>query len=133
MPAVQKPHWSAWLRRNACCSTPSRSRRRREAFDGPELATIDLRSEREARPRQHAVDDNSAGATDAVLAADMGAGRAQLVAQKIGEQHARLRLALDRLAVERETDGMALICLKTGHCSTSPIRSRPIMRTRSRR
>ncbi len=107
MPAVQKPHWSAWLRRNACCSTPSRSADGARPFDRLELAAIDLRGEREAGPRQHAVDDNSAGAADAVLAADMGAGRAQLVTQEIGQQHARLGLALDRLAVEREADGMA--------------------------
>src|SRR3954471_3897438 len=85
--------------------------RGREPFDRLEIATIDLRREREAGPGQHAVDDDGAGAAEAVLAADMRTGCAKLVAQEIGEQHARLRLALDGLAVECETDGMADIGL----------------------
>ena len=51
--------------------------------------------------------DNGAGAADAMLAADMRAGGAELMAQEIGQQHARLGLALDGLAVEREANGMA--------------------------
>ena len=38
----------------------------------------------------------------------MGAGHAQIVAQEIGQQHARLGLGLDGAAVEREAHAMTL-------------------------
>ena len=51
-----------------------------------------------------AVDEHRAGAADAVLAADMGAGEAELVAEEIGEEQADADVALDRLAVHGERD-----------------------------
>ncbi len=133
MPAVQKPHWSAWFRLNAACRTPRRSGRGREALDGPHLAAVDLHGEREAGARGLAVDIDGAGAAHAVFAADMGAGRPDLMPQEIGQQHPRLGFAGAWLAVEREADGMPAAGLQAAHCSTSRTRSRPIMRTRSRR
>ena len=72
------------------------ARLRRQAFDGAQSAAIGLHRERQAGARRHAVDLDRAGAADAVLAADMGAGRAEHVAQEVGQQHARLGVALDR-------------------------------------
>ena len=50
------------------------ARRRREAFDGADVRAVRLHRERQAGARRHAVDLDRAGAADAVLAADMGAG-----------------------------------------------------------
>ena len=105
----------------------------REAFHRPDLAAVDLHGEREAGARRLAVDDDRAGAADAVLAADMGAGCADLVAQEIGQQQPRFGLARARAAVQREANGMSLASRPSAHCRTSRTRSRPIMRTRSRR
>ena len=70
---------------------------------------------------------DGAGAADAVLAADMRAGRAELVAQEIGQQHARLGLAFDGAAVEREADADgAAPAFRRVIAATSSIRSRPI-------
>ena len=67
--------------------------RRRQAFHGPDLAAVDLRGKRQAGPRRLAVDDDGAGAAHPMFAADIGAGRADLMAQEIGQQQPRLRLA----------------------------------------
>ena len=56
---------------------------------------LGLHREHQAGARRHAVDLHGAGAADAVLAADMGAGGAEDVAQEIAEQQARLGLGLD--------------------------------------
>src|SRR5476651_227140 len=48
--------------------------RRGQALDGANFATVDLRREREARTGKTAVDLDGAGAADAMLTADMGAG-----------------------------------------------------------
>ena len=46
--------------------------------------------EQQAGPHRGAVDQDRAGAADAVLAADVGAGQPQVVAQGVGEQPARV-------------------------------------------
>src|SRR6202035_5968333 len=108
-------------------------RRRRQAFHGSDLTTVDLHREREAGARRLAVDADGAGAAHAVFAADMRPGRADLMPQEVGQQQPRLRLAGARFAVQGEADGMPPAGLQSAHCSTSRTRSRPIMRTRSRR
>ncbi len=65
---------------------------RGERFHGAHLAAFGLDRKRQARARGDAVDQHRAGAADAVLAADMGAGGAERVAEEIAEQHARLGL-----------------------------------------
>src|SRR5271170_2402559 len=76
------------------------ARRRREAFHGPDIATVDLHGERQAGARRRAVDADGAGAANAVLAADMGAGHSELMPQEIGQQQPRLDLAGAWLAVQ---------------------------------
>ncbi len=77
---------------------------RRQALDGRELApsacTASIRHERTAP----AVHQHRAGAADAVLAADVGAGERQLAAQEVDERRARLDLGFVRGAVHRHTD-----------------------------
>ena len=51
----------------------------------------------------------------------MRAGSAELVAQEIGEQHARLRLGLVRAAVHRQAHRVARIGAQARHCASSII------------
>src|SRR5579871_3361853 len=105
--------------------------RGRQALDGADFGAVDLRREREARAREPAVDLHGAGAADAVLAADMGAGEAERVAQEIGQQHARL--GLERAAVDREADAVTRGGAQTRYRRASAIVSLPSLRTRARR
>ena len=93
MPGVQKPHCRPWLSRNACCSGCSSSARRRDALDGEQLVAVGLHREHQAGARRAAVEQDGAGAADAVLAAEMRAGEPELVAHEIGERHAHLDLS----------------------------------------
>ena len=64
-------------------------RRRRQALDGADVGAFGLHRKREAGTRRHTVDLHRAGAADAMLAADMRAGRAEHMADEIAQQHAR--------------------------------------------
>ena len=57
-----------------------------------------------------AVDQHRAGAADAVLAAEMGAGQIAPLAQKIGQRQSWRHVIGDRGAVDTQTD--------RSHCST---------------
>ena len=95
MPGVQKPHCRAWCRRKLSCS-----RDRPAAGEMPSMVvtaapsawTASIRQPRMASPSK----STRAGAADAMLAAEMGAGQIELVAQRFGEALARL----DRAAPE---------------------------------
>src|SRR6202012_1269288 len=100
---------------------------------GSDLAALDLKRERQASAGGPAGDDHRACAADAVLTTDMGTGRADLVAEKVGQQQPRLAGAVEGLAIEPETDAVMLVGAQAGHGVTSTIRERPIIRTRSRR
>ncbi len=102
MPAVQKPHCSAWFFAERGLQNAQAIRRRRQRFDGTDVAALDLNRQRQAGAGQHAIDNNSARATHAMLAADMGAGGTDLLAQEIRQQHARLGLPLGGLSVQRK-------------------------------
>ena len=66
----------------------------------PSACTASIRQERTGSPSKQ----DRAGAAHAVLAADVGAGQAQVVAQEVGEQQARLDLPLVGPAVDRDGD-----------------------------
>src|SRR5579885_3179197 len=55
----------------------------RDAFDRHDLVAVGLHREHQARAGRTAVEQNGAGAADAVLAAQMRAGKAQIVPQEI--------------------------------------------------
>ena len=76
----------------------------RDALDGQDLVAVRLHREHQARARRVAVEQDGAGAADAVLAAQMRAGEAELVAQEIGERPAYLDLFLVALAVDGQRD-----------------------------
>ena len=85
-PGVQKPHCRPWQSANACCTgdrVPSGS-------VSPSTVVISAPSALTASSRQDrtggAVQQDGARAADAVLAADVGAGQLQVVAQAVGQQ-----------------------------------------------
>ena len=69
-----------------------------------QLGAVGLDGEHQAGARGLAVDEDGAGAADAVLAADVGAGEPEVLAQEVDEELARLAAALARLAVDGEPD-----------------------------
>ncbi len=60
-----------------------------EPLDGGDLEALRGDREHQAGAHRPAVDQDRAGAADAVLAADVGAGEAEVVAQRVGQQPAR--------------------------------------------
>ncbi len=95
---MQNPHWSAW-----CSWKDGLQRAGLEAFDRAHVAAVGLDGEREAGAHRLAVELHRAGAADAVLAADLGAGQ-PLVADEVRQQRARLHLGLVLGAVEAHGD-----------------------------
>ena len=61
-----------------------------EAFDGRHLMTLGLDREHQARPHRRTVQQNRAAATYAVLAADVRPGQAEIVAEMVREEAARI-------------------------------------------
>ena len=99
MPGVQKPH----------CSAVVLAERRLhrvqlavlgEALDRDHLGAVGLHREHGAGLDRAAVDVDHAGAALAGVAADMGAGEAEMLAQELDQERARLDLARHRLAVD---------------------------------
>jgi hypothetical protein len=82
----------------------------REALDGDHLRALGLNREHQTRPHRGAVDQHGAGAAHAMLAADMGSGQPQMMAQAIGERQPRLDFDLDRFAVDLEPYWHAMNC-----------------------
>ena len=63
---------------------------RREQFNGTHVAALGLNGERQARAYGSAIDQDRAASANAMLAADVGAGRTERMAEKVTEQHAQL-------------------------------------------
>ena len=57
----------------------------RDALDGGDLMAVGLHREHQAGARRASVEEDRAGAADAVFAAEMRAGEAELMAEEIGE------------------------------------------------
>ena len=85
---MQKPHCSAWWRRNASCSAESGPSGIGQRLDRLDVAALGLRREHQAGAHGAAVELHGAGAADAVLAADVRAAQAERVAQEVGQQQA---------------------------------------------
>ena len=83
--------------------------RRCDALDGEKVVAIRLHREHQARARRAPVEQDGAGAADPVLAAEMGAGEPELVAQEVRERVANLDFFLVPLAVDgqRNFSGLA--------------------------
>src|SRR5439155_20957359 len=65
----------------------------REAFDGRQLSAVRLHREHQAGAHRLAVEQHGAGAAHAVLAADVGAGEPQVLAQEVAQEEPRLDVA----------------------------------------
>ena len=74
------------------------------ALDGTDLRAVRLDGEHRARLRAGAVDVDRAGAAVARVAAGVGAGEAELVAEEMHEQEARLDVRLVNGAVDGDRD-----------------------------
>src|SRR6202044_964286 len=73
----------------------------RQAFRGLDLGAFGLHREHEAAAHRLAIDDHGTGAAHTMLAAQMYARIASLVAQKVGQRNA----CLDGTAVATAIDG----------------------------
>ena len=76
----------------------------RQALHRLDLVAVHLRREQQARAHGGAVDGDGAGAADAVLAAEVGAGQVEVVAQEVGQRLAHLDGLLVNAAVDGDAD-----------------------------
>src|SRR5712671_843589 len=94
-----------------------------QALDGGDVRALHLDRVAGAAAHRPARDQDGAGPTYPVLAADVDAENLQLVAQEIGEQHARLGKARTDLAVHRQGDALLLLRRDAdAHRATVPFR-----------
>jgi hypothetical protein len=100
-PDVQKPHCTAW-----CTLQRVQFAAVREPLDGLDHGPAGRRGQHQARAHRRAVDDDRAGAAHALLAAQVGAGQPEFVAQEVREAGARLGHTAAVLAVHREVHHM---------------------------
>ena len=77
---------------------------RREALDRRDLAALAGDGERQAGEHAAAVDPDGARAARALVAALLGAGEAEVLAQRVEQADARLELEDARLAVDGELE-----------------------------
>ena len=105
MPGVQKPHCSACASLNAAWSGFSSPAGRGQAFDGLDLMPVGLRRQHDAGARRLAVEEDGAGAADAVLAPDVRAGETEILAEKVAQQQPRLDGSPLPRAVDDDFDG----------------------------
>ena len=106
MPGVQKPHCIACVAQKACWSGLRPSGGVRPSIVVT-VAPVQLHREQEAAPRAGSVDEDGAGAADAVLAAHVRAGEPEVLPEKVGQGLAHRHLALDGAAVDGEADHAA--------------------------
>ena len=78
---------------------------RADALYGDNIRALDLRGEDDARFHGATVDVHGAGAALPGVAADVGAGQPQVLAQKLHQQRARIKRGADGFAVDGQGDG----------------------------
>src|SRR5262245_33889754 len=91
-----------------------------QALDGADLGAVGLHAEHQARPGRAAVHQYGAGAADPVLAAQVRAGIAQVVAQHVGQGPARLHGEFVLTPVDAQVDAVHVL-----HAAPSPAGARP--------
>jgi tetratricopeptide (TPR) repeat protein len=74
----------------------------RQTFDRGDLAAVRLHGEEEARPDRLSIEQHGAGAAYPVLATDVSAGEAELVAEEVAQQQAGFRGAVEVNAVDAD-------------------------------
>src|SRR5262249_8879680 len=78
--------------------------RGRDALDGENIMAVRLHREHQAGARRAIVEEDGACPANAVLAAEMGAGEAELVTDEISQCHADLDFFFVALAVDGQGD-----------------------------
>src|SRR5947207_1439971 len=71
-------------------SSVERPRVSREAFDSRQFVALSLDGEHQARSHRSAIQQHRAAAAHAVLAADVGAGQPEVVAEEVGQKPPRV-------------------------------------------
>src|SRR4249920_1779667 len=89
-----------------------------QALDGADLGAVGLHAEDQAGPHRAAVDQHRAGAADPVLAAQVSAGVAQVVAQHVGQRPAGLHGELVLTPVDAQPDLVHVL-----HAAPTPARA----------
>ena len=77
-----------------------------QPFNGRDLVTPGLRGEEKAGTNRQAVEEHRAGATDPVLAAEVGAGEGEAVAKKVGEGPGRWCQHFHLLPIDTKGDDL---------------------------
>ncbi len=103
MPGVQKPHCRPCSGHEAFLEG-MQGAVLLEAFDGHNLAPVGLHREHRARLHGPAVENDRAGPAVGGVAADMGAGEAEHLADEVDEEQAGLDVRLVLLTVDRHLD-----------------------------
>src|SRR5438067_4366233 len=96
-----------------------------EALDGSDLMSVGLHGEEGARLHRLPLEQHGAGAAVGGVAADMRSGHAQVLAQEVDEEQARLDLRLLGVAVDGDLDAMCR------HGYLPPARSTAFLRARA--
>ena len=104
MPGVQKPHCRPWFVWKAAWMTPERAVGVGHALDGADLGAFEVEGEDVARLHRDAVDVDDAGAALGGVAADVGAGEAQALAEELDEEGPAFHLAGHRATVHGHGD-----------------------------
>src|SRR5258708_1722664 len=84
-----------------------------EPLDSAHPRALGLHRKHQAGPYRLVVDQHGAGAADAVLAAEMRAGEAAILAQRVGQAAPRLDADRALIAVHREGDVLSI-----AHCAS---------------
>src|SRR6185436_12288696 len=103
MPGVQKPHCRPWFSWRGKLHRVQRIGLT-EALDRGDARAIDGGGKQRAALHRAIIDMHHTGAALTGVAADMGAGQRQLLAQQIAQQHRRFDIDAGRLTVENEAD-----------------------------
>ena len=105
-----------------------------EPLHGLHLRPVRLHREGEAGARAVAVEEDGARAAHPVLAADVGAGEAEVLAQEVGEEAPGLDLALEGRAVHGDADGPPPAhAARSGAARATSSRARPAAASSARR
>ena len=103
MPGVQKPHCNAWYRRMLSCKSL-----KPDGGETPSMVVISAASACTASSKQPRtampVEQDRAGAADAVLAAEMRPGKTEFAAQRFGEVLTRLDVERNDAAIDLASD-----------------------------
>ena len=107
MPGVQNPHWRPCFSQNAVLERVERAVGGCMPSIVVTLGAVGLDGEHRARLDGRAVDVDGARAALARVAADVGAGQVEVLAEGLDEQPSRLDVALPRLSIDDERDVLA--------------------------